>query len=200
MIQTDRRFHEAVANKVGELEKRTDAQVVVVAAKRSGTYRDIAHTVGGAVALVSLGGLVLLPWTVHGALVVLDLALVWVVIAWGMSESRITAQLANHERRQAQVRAAAAAEFHLEAVHATPMRTGLLVYLSTWEDLIELVPDVGLEARIPRNIWGDVMYKLSTRNLDDFLNSLDIIGEILATHVPATEAPAVALDDAPRIR
>ena len=200
MVHADTRFSEAVAAKVGELEQTTDAEVVVVAAERSGTYRDMAQMLGGLTSLVTLGVLVLLPWTVHGVLVVFDLALVWGLVAWLASGHRLSAHLAGAERRQAQVRQAAAAEFHLEAVHATPRRTGLLVYVSAWEGIVELIPDVGLEARIPRGRWVEATQHLTTDTLDGFLAGLDAVGSVLAEHLPSSGPRDVTLPDAPRIR
>ena len=200
MIHADSRFSEAVAKKVGELEEATDAEVVVVAAERSGAYADLAQAIGGLTALLTLGVLVLLPWSVHGVMVVLDLALVWGVVTWLVSGHRVLARVAGEKRRHAQVRRAAAAEFHLEAVHATPQRTGLLVYVSAWEGLVELIPDVGLEARIPRGRWAEASGKLTTEGLEGFLAGLDAVGSVLAEHVPNTGAREVRLDDAPRIR
>ncbi len=200
MIHADERFSDAVATKVGQLEEATDAEVVVVAAERSGSYADVAQMVGGLGALGTLGVLVLLPWTVHGAMVVLDLALVWGVGAWLASGHRLTASLAGAERRRSQVRRAAAAEFHLEAVHATPQRCGLLVYVSAWEGIVELIPDVGLEARIPRGKWAQATRQLTTESLEGFLTGLDAVGSVLAEHVPHSGARQITLDDAPRIR
>lgn len=200
MLHADSRFSEAVATKVRELEETTDAEVVVVAAERSGSYLDVAHLVGGATAVVTLGALVSLPWTVHSVMVVLDLVLVWAFVAWLVSGHRMVAWIAGAGRRQAHVRRAAAAEFHLEAVHATPHRTGLLVYVSAWEGLVELIPDVGLEATIPRGAWAEATQTLSGDSLEAFLAGLDQIGTVLATHVPPTGVHRAELADAPRIR
>lgn len=200
MIHADKRFSEAVATKVRELEQATDAEVVVVASEASGSYLDVAHLVGGAAAVLTLGVLVSLPWRVHSAMVVLDLVLVWALVAWLASGSRVVARLAGAQRRQDQVRTAAAAEFHLEAVHATPHRTGLLVYVSAWEGLVELVPDVGLEAVIPRGTWSEAAQRLTTTDIESFVAGLDEVGQVLAEHVPHTGGSRAELPDAPRIR
>lgn len=200
MLHADARFSEAVAEKVRELEQTTDAELVVVAAESSGSYQDVAHMIGGAVAVFTLGILVSLPWLVHSVMVVLDLVLVWAFTTWAVGGRRIVATLAGPARRQAQVRRAAAAEFHLEAVHATPHRTGLLVYVSAWEGLVELIPDVGLEATVPRGAWADAAKRLSTDTVEAFIAGLDEVGTVLATHVPPTGVHRADLADAPRIR
>ncbi|MBX2799187.1 MAG: hypothetical protein KTR31_16050 [Myxococcales bacterium] len=200
MLHADDRFSEAVAAKVGELEKSTDAEVVVVAAERSGSYHDVAQALGGVGALLAFVVLLLVPFSVHPVLAVLDLAVVWLLVAWVTGGHRVTALLTSQRRRLDQVKRAAAAEFHLEAVHATQSRTGLLVYVSAWEGHVELIPDVGLEARIPRGRWASAAQALTTRDLDGFLAGLDAVGEVLASHVPHSGTRRVDLADAPRIR
>jgi putative membrane protein len=200
VIHADQRFHEAVAAKVAELERATDAEIVVVSATRSGTYRDQALVLAAVAALAAFLVLLALPWAVHPLLAVADLVAVWGVTAWLASGHPVSARLAREARRRDQVRQAAAAEFHLEAVHATPRRTGLLVYLSAWEREVELIPDVGLEARIPRGELGAAAAKVSPEDLDGFLAGLHAVGLVLAAHVPATEERTVELADAPRVR
>ncbi len=200
MIHANARFSEAVAAKVGQLESTTDAEIVVVAAERSGSYRDLAQTAGALAALIAFGVLLVLPWHIHPILAIADLLVVWLFVSWLAEGLRPTSRLASASRRLEQVRRAAAAEFHLEAVHATPSRTGLLVYVSAWEGHIELIPDVGLEARIPRGRWSEATDRLSTDDLDRLLEGLDAVGAVLAQHVPSTGTRTSALDDAPRIR
>jgi uncharacterized membrane protein len=82
----------------------------------------------------------------------------------------------------------------------TPRRTGLLVYVSGWEGKVELIPDVGLEARIPRALWGKAAQNFAHDDLDHFLAGLAAVGELLAEHVPHTDGQRVDLANTPRIR
>ncbi|MEQ1569414.1 MAG: hypothetical protein ABMA64_27505 [Myxococcota bacterium] len=198
MIHTDHRFSDAVAAKVTALEQATDAEVVVVAAPRSGQYRDVALTLAAGLTFATLAALLVLPWPIHPALALLDLVGVWALGGWWLAGNPLSARLAGEARRTAQVREAAAAEFHREAVHATPRRTGLLVYVSAWEQQVELIPDVGIEARVPRGKWPALTGAAS--GVEPFLAALDAIGVVLAEHVPATHERGVELADAPRIR
>ncbi|MEO0604359.1 MAG: hypothetical protein AAF211_23185 [Myxococcota bacterium] len=200
MLHADHRFQHAVAEKVAHLEKRTDAEVVVVAAGSSGQYRDLAQVFGAVAAIGTFVLLLALPVTIHPLLAIFDIAFTFVVVSWAVSGHRLTAWLASADRKLDQVRRAAAAEFHLEAVHATPLRTGLLVYVSAWEGKIELIPDVGLEARIPRGRWAEALQRFSAEDLPGFLAGLDAVGELLVEYVPHTGARKLDLDDAPRIR
>lgn len=196
----DDRFSRAVAQKVSEIEASTDAEVVVVTASRSGSYRDLAMTLAGIAAIGTFGLLLAIPWTVHPALAMADLALVFVLVTWTCNARSFVVRLASRARREQQVRLFAEAEFHREAVHATPRRTGLLVYVSAAENRVELVPDVGVEARIPRAAWLEATSQLSASDLELFLRGLDAIGSILAQHLPPVGERGVELHDAPRMR
>lgn len=200
MIRTDAQFSEAVARKVTEIEKVTDAEVVVVAAKCSGTYRDLALAAASVASLATYGVLLVVPFQVSPILAMADLVGVWGLVGWWLSTTPLVARLARAERRRRQVRTAAAAEFHLEAVHSTPRRIGLLVYLSVWEGLVEVIPDAGVDARIPRGELGVLAARFDGTSTDGFLASLDALGKALAERLPASEEPQLELADAPRIR
>lgn len=200
MLHTDARFSDAVQRKVQELELRTDAELVVVAAERSGSYRDLALLVGAGAALAAFVVLSLAPWPVSPLLASLDLVVVFATASWWADGRRLVLELAPRSRRHAQVALAAAAEFHREAVHATSNRTGVLVYVSAAEGEVELLPDVGIEARVPRAAWREASTRLSASDLDQFLRGLDEVGRVLAEHVPSTGERGVSLADAPRVR
>ena len=200
MIHTDTRFALAVEEAVTRLERETDAEIVVVACPRSGSYRDVAMGFG-----VGLAGLLLLAavfspvvWDPHwlpAELVLLFLGGSWVA-------DRLPALLrvlSTGTRRQAQVQVAAAAAFHQDQVHATRRRTGLLIYLSALEQRVEVIPDHGLDALVPRGEWNAVRWEATT--LEGFLASLDRAGQVLARHVPPNaHANDDELPNAPRIR
>ena len=199
MIAEDR-FHQAVAARVDEIEGRTDAEIVVVTARRSGSYRDLAMAAGAVAALATFGLLLAIPWVVHPVLAVADLALAFGLVTWLVDGRAALVRLASQRRRREQVRLWAEAEFHREAVHATPRRTGLLIYVSAAERRVELVPDVGIEARVPGAAWLEATIQLSASDLDLFLRGLDAVGAILAEHVPPVGERGVELENAPRMR
>ena len=200
MIHVDQRFSSAIESAVEAIERRTDAEVVVVASARSESYRDVAVWVGALAAFAVFVALLFLPWPVPPLFAVADVAAMFLLVTWGMSGSPWCARMAGSARREAAVQRAAAAEFHDEAVHATPRRTGLLIYVSGWERQVELIPDVGLEARIPRALWAQVLSRYSGEHLDGFLAGLEATSDLLAEHVPRVEGQRVDLANAPRLR
>lgn len=200
MIHTDTRFSERVEQAVAEIEKTTDAEIVVVAAERSGTYRDVALTWASLSTISVLVVLVLIPQGVHPYALVPELAAIWFLFGWLFDGRTAVRRLAPTARQVAQVSTAARAEFHREAVHATPNRTGILIYVSATEGRVEVIADVGIEGRIPRGEWASAAQQFRHDDVDHFVAGLARIGEVLAKHVPITHNSAFDLPNAPRIR
>lgn len=200
MMKLDRAFGEQVEACVQQIELETDAEVVVVAARQSGSYADVPSHAALGVALLGLMLLSVSPWTVPPVAVVVDLLVVFGVARVLASHPRVVHSLTSQARKDRQVQQAADAEFHREAVHSTEQRTGLLVYVSTMEQQVVLVPDDGLEARIPRGRFAKAQAELAHHDLTHFLAGLRELGTLLADAVPRTEEGRQHLSDAPRIR
>jgi uncharacterized membrane protein len=201
LLKGDAAFATRVEQAVAAIEARTDAEVVVVAAPRSGSYRDVAFAAASIVSFLALVLAIYAPFAFAPWALVLELVGVWAGSAWVFSSPTVLRWLLHPGRRRRHVRSAALAEFHQEAVHATPRRIGVLVYASFLEQEVELVPDVGLEGLIPGGVWIEVRARFADHTLDGFVAGLEALGERLASAVPASEAgPGVELSDAPRIR
>src|SRR5690349_12527033 len=135
MLHNDDAFHAATEQKVGEVESRTDAEIIVVAASRSGSYRDVAILAGAAAAWVALGVLLFSPFSFAPTFIPFDLLIVGGLTTWIVNRTpALLRPLVSATRRSQQVARAAAAAFHEEAVHGTRGRTGVLVYVSAFED------------------------------------------------------------------
>ena len=201
MLHTDKRFAKAVEAAVETLEKRTDAEVVVVAAERSGHYKDVARIWASVAAFAALVTLLFIPWTVHPVMVVVEVGITWALAAWVLNGRSFLRLLVSKRRKGEQVDAAAAAEFHREVVHGTPNRTGLLIYVSALEGKVEILPDVGIQARIPGGKWASAREAFCHEDLDHFLTGLLAVGDLLEAHVPHVEgSDDTDLPNAPRIR
>ncbi len=200
MITPDARFSSAVERLVREIESRTDAELVVVAAPRSGAYRDVAWLVAGIVTFLVLVFLLVSPWSFGPHWIPLDLLVVAVASGWiALRVPALPRLLTSRARRRAQVEAAARAVFVEEAVHGTRRGTGLLCYLSLLEGEVHLVRDLPLDGRIPPSAWTGL--DLAPRDLDGFLELVRGVGRILETHVPPLEGDNPdEIANAPRVR
>lgn len=200
MLQADSRFAQAVEQAVARLERSTDAEIIVVAASRSGTYLDVSLIWASVGSLLAMIVLILVPMPVHPLSLVVEVAITWLLLAWVLDGAFFVRWIAPRRRQRTQVDDAAHAEFHREGVHATPHRTGVLVYVSALERRVEILPDLGVQGRVPPAMWQQAVAGFSHGELDAFLASLDRMGALLATHVPALDDDPVDLPNHPRIR
>lgn len=202
MLHQDARFVASVERAVAEAEAKTLAEIVVVAAPKSGSYTDVAWRAGAVAGLLTLAVALFSPIEVSPEMVLVDVLLAAGLVGWICTGPRAVRALTTAARRERQVLEAAAAAFHEEAVHATTERIGVLVYVSALEGRVVLDPDLGVEAHVPEQAWGPVRAELSHDDLDHFLAGLQAAAEVLARHLPAPagERAAGALANAPRIR
>lgn len=199
-------FLEKVEASVTSVERASDAEVVVVVAPRSGSYADVDLRWAILLGLAALTVILHSPWSFHEDLVLLD------VLLFGLLGALLSHRLdplrrllTGAARRHAQVEAAARQAFVEERVSATRERNGVLLYVSLLEREVEILPDHGLDGRVPRAEWNEVLHDLrAARSLEDletrFLKALDRLKERLAVHAPATGDNPDEIPNAPRIR
>ena len=201
MIHTDDSFSDRVAARVAAIESRTDAELVVVAASRSRSYAHVPALGALAWSLLSAGVMLFAPWEVSPAVFVLEQVLGAGAVAWVCQRPRVLRWLTPELARRDAVARAAAAEFLLEAVHGTPARTGVLVYISALEERVEVLADLGVQGRVPRGELAAAAKALTPHSLEAFLEGLDVLGDSLARHIPHHPgSDATDLPNAPRIR
>ena len=205
MIRTDRAFSTAVERAVREAEAGTAAELIVVVAARSGSYLDVALSVGAAFAMLVLLVALFAPAAFRPAAVAVELPIAFALAAWLAHRTPgLLRALAPKTRMLRQVERAAKEQFLAEAVHGTRDRTGLLVYLSLLEERAALVPDLGLDGRVPGALWLDVCWGTAgdlsrPRTQADVLRGIAEIGAILHRRVPRDSGDVNESPDAPRI-
>jgi putative membrane protein len=199
VIITDARFAKAIEARVTEIEKSTSAELVVVAATRSGSYADVALWAGPATGFVALVFLVFSPISFGAAWLPLDFLLVFVV-AWYLvrSSPRLLRLLSSKGRRSRQVRDAAAVAFVEEAVAGTRERTGVLLYWSDLEGELAMLRDHGVEGMVPGADWNAIPRE--PKKLDELLDIMSACGRVLAAHLPPTGDNPDEIPNAPRMR
>ncbi len=194
-----------IERRVEEVEAATAAEVVVVVARQSGSYRDLAILGGCAVAVAALLGLLYLPVdfpapTVVPLTLVAGLAGTVVCGRW----PRLVSWLAFEDRRLEQVRRGAAVAFVEEAVSATRERTGLLVYHSLLEGRTELMMDHGLQASIPGGSFNEIVAAVrretAGRPWAEAVEELLVkLAPLLADHAPAEGDNPNQIPNRPRV-
>jgi putative membrane protein len=188
-----------VTEAVVEVESRTAAELVVVVRHASGQWREVDLAVGAVAAFGALLLLLFHPRPIAVEVMPLDVALAFVggvVLSAGIAPFKRA--LLSRARVEAQVRASAREAFVDQGVSRTRRRTGMLVYVSMLERRVELVADVGVDAKL---VEGEVRALAAAvaggADLDAFLEALRRLGPALAPSLPRAEDDVNELPDAP---
>src|SRR6266496_728141 len=153
--QFDQSACDTLAECVKEIEKNTDAELVIVVRARSGDYRHADYLFGALVAFAGLLFLLFLPFDFHQYWVPVDVAALFVIGAYLCSRSRTIRRLLTTKKfRSGAVRAGAAAMFYEAGIANTNAEMGVLIYLSLLERRLELIADRGVLKRVPAQEWN----------------------------------------------
>ena len=138
-----------VTGAVVDAESCTAAEIVVVVRHSSSRWREVDLAVGAAVAFAVLLLLLFHPRPIAVEIMPVDVALAFLGGAvLSASIGPLKRALLPGRRVTETVRAAARAAFVDQGVSRTQGRTGILVYVSTLERRVELVADVGVDAKL----------------------------------------------------
>jgi len=91
--------------------------------------------------------------------------------------------------RRERVHELALKQFLSKGIHLTTGRTGILIFVSTEDHIVEVVADEGIFAKVPQEHWGDTAEKLLAGLRQDdpakgFVDAIALCGDVLARHFP----------------
>ena len=192
-----------LAERVREIETRTDAEIVITVRARSGSYRHADYLCGALLAFLLLLFLLFSPWTFSHYWVAVDIAVIFALGVYLSSRSDALRRLfTSQEERAGNVRASAAAMFYEAGIANTLNEMGVLIYLSLLEGRLELIADRGVLGAVPPLEWNECVFELHKAGrkpqLETLLQALNQMGELLATHLPPTGDNPNELGDQPR--
>ncbi len=188
---------------VRDIEKNTDAELVLVVRARSGSYRHADYLFGALLAFVGLICLLFSPVEFHPYWVLIDVALLFLLGLLVSSRSNaIRRLLTRNKDRAAAVRTHAAAMFYEAGIANTDAETGILIYLSLLERRLEVIADRGVLKAAPALEWNEELFELHEQGRhpdpDTLVESLKKLGALLDAHLPATDKNPNELADLPR--
>ena len=192
-----------LASCVREIEKETNAELVIAVRARSGSYRHADYLFGALVAYAGLLFLLFSPWTFNHYWVAVDIALLFGLGVLISSRSdAVRRLLTTKEERARAVREGAAAMFYEAGIANTVAEMGVLIYLSLMERRLELLADRGVLEAAPPLEWNECLFDLQQvgrrPHPETFLKALRAMGALLANHIPATGENPNELGDLPR--
>ena len=203
-----RRFDQAandeLAQTIREIEKTTDAEIVIVVRGRSGSYRHADYLCGTVLALLGLLFVLFSPFDFHTYWVPFDVVALFVAGAFICSRSDGIRRLLTRQTSRAQAaRAGAAAMFYEAGIANTHAENGVLIYLSLLERQLEIIADRGVLKAVPALRWNDATFELKKiarhASPDTFAEAVRALGKLLAEHLPVTGENPNELADRPRI-
>lgn len=199
-MKADQRFLDEVTTRVTAIERRTDAEIVVVSAARADRWRDRSEQVAAVAALGLGAALLYLPINLHPAGFLADVAIGWFLLRLVARRPEVLRWTTRAKERRERAEQAARSAFVLEAVHGTPNRSGVLVYLATLEREVVLLPDLGVQGAVPMGELAAARDAFHHDDLDHFLVGLDALGAALERHVPWTStSDDTNLPNTPRV-
>ena len=199
----DDAVREALRDCVREIEKSSDAELVLIVRARSGSYRHADYLFGSILAFAGLNFLLFSPVSFQVYWVAIDVAILFGLGAFLSSGSNtIRYLLTNNRHRKEAVRTGAAAMFYEAGIANTAAEMGVLVYLSLLERRLELIADRGVLKGMPALDWNRILFELHLAGKkpepQTLLKALRDLGDLLAQHLPATGENPNELPDMPR--
>lgn len=201
--QFDQSACDRLAESVREIERATDAEIVIVVRARSGHYRHADYLCGALFSFVALLLLLFLPFDFGHYFVAIDVALFFVLGVYISSRSsRVRRLLTTKEYRAGAARTGAAAMFYEAGIANTNAEMGVLIYLSLLERRLEIIADRGVLQAAPPLEWNECVYELHRAGrrpqLETLLQALKQLGAVLAGCLPPTGENPNELPDMPR--
>jgi len=193
-----------LAKAIRDIEKGTDAEIIIVVRGRSGTYRHADYLFGALMAFAGLLFVLFSPFDFRTFWVPFDVVALFVAGAFISSRSDLIRRALTTKKFRAQAaRTGAAAMFYDAGIANTQAENGLLIYLSLLERRLEVIADRGILRAVPPLEWNNSVYEFKKiarhPDPDTLVKAARDLGCLLAEHLPATGENPNELADGPRI-
>ncbi len=191
---------QSTAGSVKAVESQTSAEVVVAVRRRSGEYRPAAYHFGFFVSALVVVYLLVTPELVSVGAIALDALLGFGLgLLLALNVSPLLRLLVRSRTLQQSVTDAAKVAFFELGISRTSARSGLLVYVSTFEQRCEVLTDIGIDVATLGPAWPKCCAELSRavkqRHLASFEKALESMGPILGASMPRSAGDVNELPD-----
>lgn len=127
-------------------------------------------------------------------------ALIFVIAAFLSRNNEIVLALTPQSIKRQDVHKFARDQFLAHGIHQTNEKTGVLIYVSLAEHIVEIVADSGIHSKVSQNFWGDAIAKILIKTkqgdlADGLVDGINDIGAILAEHFPPSKNDENELSD-----
>lgn len=194
-----------IVEAVKAIESKSSAEIVVSVRARSDEYREIDLLAGLLVATVTLVILIYHPAELDEDLMPVETLVAFAVGSIIVNKvSALKRMLMTKKRREHRTLLAARAHFVEAGISRTRDRSGILVFVSELERVVQVVPDVGIDATKLGDKWKSALDALdkaaTTLDLSGFVSALKSMGPVLGEKYPRREDDINELPDAPDMK
>ena len=180
-----------LSEKIAEVEKTTDAELVTVLAQSSDNYNYLPMLWAAFIALLSpIIALFFYPLPIE-ELVISQLG-IFIVLALLFRTPILQYRLIPKSVRYWRASNMARRQFLENNLHHTNGETGFLIFVSEAEQYIEIIADRGISSKIDNEQWQTIIADFTLlvkagKTLEGFIQCVEQCGELLAKHIPASE-------------
>ncbi|GLH35578.1 MULTISPECIES: TPM domain-containing protein [Pseudomonas] len=193
MTSLDEYEQRQIAEAIARVERRTDAELVTVLARRADDYAYLPLFWAAVLALVVPGLLqLLLGWPVGHGLLVANL-LLFIGLCALLRTPRLNAWLVPPALRRWQASRLARQQFREQKLHCTAKGAGVLIFVAEAELHVEILVDQGIDCHLDAHSRAVIGARFAEqvrqgRTLQGFVECIEACGERLCEHVPRTHA------------
>jgi putative membrane protein len=185
---------------VKAVEAQTSAEIVVAVRRVSGNYRAADYHAGFVALGIVVGYMLIAPQLFSVGAIALNGVGAFVIGALlSANIAPLRRLLVRRKRLDADVQAAARAEFYSLGISRTSGRNGILVFLSTFERCAAVVPDIGIDTDALGDEYQQALTAIEaasrTLDLDAFLSAIESLGPALGKLMPRADDDVNELSD-----
>ncbi|MBC3481136.1 TPM domain-containing protein [Pseudomonas sp. SWRI77] len=180
-----------IAEAIARAERRTDAELVTVLARRADDYAYLPLFWAAVLALVVPGLLQLvLGWPGMRGLLVANV-LVFIGLCLLLRNPRLAGWLIPRALRRWRASSLARQQFREQNLQRTTAATGVLIFVSEAERHVEILVDQGVERYLDASARAAIVGRFTEqvrqgRTVQGFVECIEACGEALSQHVPPT--------------
>jgi putative membrane protein len=178
-----------VIEAIRRAETRTSGEIYCVFTRSSSGYRVFPLACAAVVALlIPLPLIYLTPWPA-GVIYALQLA-GFLGALYGLSREPICYRIVPGRIKRERAHQEALRQFAAHGLQHTQLRTGVLIFVSIAERYAEVLADAGIDEKVSRDVWDDVVATLASafasgHPADGLISAIEKCASILEQHFPA---------------
>ncbi|MCA9714567.1 MAG: hypothetical protein H6713_15885 [Myxococcales bacterium] len=190
---------------VEAVEARSSVELVIAVRPQAASYLHASLLVGALLSYAALLYMLFAPPIFELVWIALIVAASFAVgTLFGRVAPGLTLRLVGRRRVAGRVLEAARATFVERGVSRTRGRTGVLVYVAQRERRCALVPDIGVSARLPAEVWAELEgrfaalalpRRITAAAIEPLARAIEATGESFERHLPRDEDDINELED-----